>query len=114
MYMSQQELHELESNIKDLNEMVQLGNAMDRLRKNRDFKKVIEVEYLKEEAVRLVHLKADPNMQDERGQARVLRDLDAIGSFTQYIDLVTAKAEAAKEALDECEDLRAELEGASE
>lgn len=108
--MSQQELRELESNIKDLNEMVQLGTALDRLRKNRDFKKVIEQEYLKEEAIRLVHLKADPNMQGEREQARVIRDLDAIGSFTQFLDLIVHKTDAAKDALDECEDLRAELE----
>ncbi len=112
--MSQQELNELESNIKDLTEMVNVGKALDRLRKNRDFKKVVETEYLKEEAVRLVHLKSDGNMQGEREQARVVRDIDAIGSFTQFLDLIMQKADAAREALDECEDIRAELEGEAE
>lgn len=112
--MSQYEIKELEDNMKELQEMVDLGNSLEKLLKNRDFKKVIEKEYLREEAIRLVHLKADANMQNEQGQKRVLRDLDAIGSFTQFLDLVRQKAEAAKEAMAECEDVMAELEQETE
>jgi hypothetical protein len=108
------EIAELENNMKELREMIELGNALERLRKNRDFKKVIEKEYLHEEAVRLVHLKSDPNMQGEREQARVVKQIDAIGNFTAFLDLIALKAESAKEALAECEDVRAELEEASD
>jgi len=112
--MSQQEIKELEANMKDLQEMIDLGNSLEKLLKNRDFKKVIEKEYLHEEAVRLVQLKADSNMQSEQAQKRVLRDIDAIGSFTQFLDLVRQKADAAKDAMGECEDALAELEEGTE
>jgi len=108
--MSQQDIQEIEVNMRELQEMIDLGKSLERLLKNRDFKRVIEKEYLREEAIRLVQLKADYNMQSEQGQKRVLRDIDAIGSFTGFLDLIRQKAEAAQEAFNECEDTIAELE----
>jgi|AntRauTorcE11897_2_1112592.scaffolds.fasta_scaffold02531_4 protein-disulfide isomerase len=112
--MSQHEIHEIEANMKDLQEMIDLESSLMKLRKNKDFKKVIEKEYLEQEAVRLVHLKADSNMQDEHMQARIVKQIDSIGNFTAFLDLIMQKADAARDALNECEELRAELEQESE
>jgi len=106
----QQQITELDANIKELQGMVDLGKSLDALRKNRHFKKVVEQGYLEEEAVRLVHLKGNVNVQDERQQASIHKQIDSIGCFASFLDLVAQKAEAAAEAIDECEEARAELE----
>ena len=55
------------------------------LSKNRDFIAVIEKGYFEEEASRLVLLKADPNLQTPEDQASIIRSIDAIGHFRQYL-----------------------------
>lgn len=112
--MSQQDIVELEATIQDLEGMVRLGQSVDKLLSNREWKKVVENEYLREEAIRLVNLKADPNWQSPEAQTKLDRDIHAIGAFTQFIALLKHKATSAKEALDECEDLRAEYEEGAE
>lgn len=101
--MSQSEVVELELNIKEAEELVSLGRALERLEKNRDFKKVVQEQYLHKEAVRLVHAKSDGNMQAPHLQANVLRDIDGIGSFTQFLNFLRYQAEQAKDAITECE-----------
>lgn len=106
--MSQQAIEEIEVSITEAKKMVSLGSALERLLNNRDFKRVILEEYLDREAVRLVHLKADHNSQDEAAQKGILTQMDAIGSFTNYCRNVTAAAERAKHAI---EDGESELDG---
>jgi len=114
--MSSNEVKEIEMNIKQARELVNLNTALERLEKNRDFKRLIKDEYLHNEAVRLVHLKADSNMQSEQRQSDVTRDIDAIGSFAQFLNMVGFKAEMAQQAIDACEDTLDTLreEGADE
>lgn len=107
---AQQQIDELNANIKELQELVDLGKSLDALRKNRHFKKVIEKGYLEDEAIRLVHLKGNDNVQEGRQQTSIDKQINSIGCFVDYLDLVGQKAEAAQEAIDECEDLRADLE----
>ncbi|WP_289100986.1 hypothetical protein [uncultured Marinobacter sp.] len=114
--MSSQDVVELEMNIKEAKELVELGKSLERLEKNRDFKKVIQEHYLNKEAVRLVHAKGDAAMQDPKHQANILRDIDGIGSFTQFLNFLRYQAEMAKDAIRECEDVLDDLraEGADE
>jgi hypothetical protein len=100
--MSQNDVVELELNIKEAEDLVSLGKSLERLEKNKDFKKVIQEQYLHNEAVRLVHLKSDGNMQDPRVQERLVRDIDAIGSFTQFLSKVFREADSAREAISIC------------
>lgn len=97
------EIREIELNIKEAQKMVDLNKALERLRSNRDFKKVIQECYLKDEAVRLVHLKADSNMQDEKSQAAIGRDIDAIGSLAQFLNFIPLQADMAQRAIDDGE-----------
>jgi len=111
---AQQQIEELDNNIKELQGMADLGKALERLRKNRDFRKIVETEYMREEAVRLVHLKGNSNVQEPRQQESINKQIDAIGCFGDFLGMIEQRAEAALEAIDECEDARAELEEGAE
>jgi hypothetical protein len=60
-------------------------NSILALHKNRDFIEVIDRGYFEEEASRLVLLKADPSLQDPESQASIIKSIDAIGHFRQYL-----------------------------
>lgn len=112
--MSEDQIHEIEMNITEAKKLVALGNCLDRLLSNRDFKKVIREEYLEKEAVRLVHLKGDPNMQSPESQAAIVRQMDAIGSFTGFLRKLEQQSYLAQKAIEDGEEtldsLRAEEE----
>lgn len=82
--MSEQQIAEIEVSIEEAKEVVELGKALDRLTNNQDFKLIIREGYLRDEAVRLVHLKGDPNMQGESQQRNIDRDIMGIGSLLSY------------------------------
>lgn len=101
-------IKELESSIQRANEHVELGKALERLFINRDFKLVIKDGYFRDEAVRLVHLKADPAMESASSQESIIKQMDAIGSLSQYFVVLNMLArngnrsiEADEQTLDE-------------
>ena len=93
-------LQAIDKQIEQAKELVELGKAMERLRSNREFKKVIIDGYLSAEAVRLVHLKADPNMQKPESQAAIVKQMDAIGSFAEYMTVLIQQASLAQKAVE--------------
>lgn len=107
--MSNEALQELEQNIKTAKGFVEAGNALERLRSNRDFKKVVVEGFFEKEAVRLVHLKADPSMQSEASQKSILAQIDAIGAFSQYLSNVEQFARMAKKSIADDEQARDEI-----
>lgn len=102
-------LNQLERDAKAHKVTIDLGNALDKLRNNRDFIKLILDGYLKDEAVRLVHAKSSPALQSEAMQAAITRDIDAIGSLAQYFNTVTQQANIAVKQLQGIEAEREEL-----
>lgn len=80
------QIEQLEHVLQTAKQAEELGNALERLMKNRDFKSLILDGYLEREAVRLVHLKADPNMQTPERQAGILMQIDSIGALTSYLN----------------------------
>lgn len=107
--MSNQQIQEIELNIVQAKKMVDLGGALERLRGNKDFKKVIQEGYFEKEAVRLVHLKADPSMQTPERQQSIVSQMDAIGTLNQYFGSVFHQARLAAKAIDADEETLAEL-----
>lgn len=107
--MSSIELQQIELSISQARKLVDLGVSMERLTNNRDFKKVINEGYFEQEAIRLVHLKADPNMQSADAQKSIIGQMDAIGAFKQFIQLVSFKGDMANKALASDEQTRDEL-----
>lgn len=111
--MSEQAITEIEITIKEAEKFVALAKALDRLHANSDFKQLITEGFFKEEAIRLVHLKADPNMQKPENQENILKDIDGIGVLRNYFGAVYQRAEwamnAIKDGEEELEELRQEV-----
>lgn len=109
--MSRTNVEEIELNIKQAQEFVDFGVSLERLSSNRDFKKVIKEGYFKDEAIRLVHLKADPSMQTPERQAAVVKSIDAIGALSEYFRTMEYRATQAAKAIEYDLETRNELLG---
>lgn len=83
--MSTAEIQAIERSIKAAKNTVDYGAAVARLRANKDFKKVVLEGYFEQEAIRLVHLKADPHTQDPDVQRSIVAAMDSIGAFSQFL-----------------------------
>lgn len=102
-------IKEIEMNIKQAQCLVDMGNSLERLRSNKDFKAVIIDGYLNKEAVRLVHLKSDVSMQTAERQASIVKQMDSIGQLNQFFDTVYHQASLAGKAIASDEEARDEL-----
>ena len=103
------EIKAIESSIKQAKSLVELGTALDRLRSNSDFKKIVGEGYFEAEAIRLVHLKADPKMQTEQHQADILKQMDSIGALNQFMQTKLHIARLALRSLEADKETRDEL-----
>lgn len=99
----------LDRNIKEAKQFLDMGVALERLQANKDFRAVIKSGYFEQEAIRLVHLKAAPDMQTAEKQADIVRQMDAIGALNQYFQTVFYKAEMADKNIEADELTREEL-----
>lgn len=112
--MSQSDIREVEVTIEQARKQIKLGEALQRLMNNQDFKDIVLEQYLREEAVRLVHLKADADMQDPRRQQNMDMGIAGIGLFRVFCDRIQSDGEAAEEALQEhlqtLDDVQSEIE----
>jgi len=107
--MTTSQLDAIERNIKQAKASVDAGNALKRLKLSKDFKQVILEGFFEQEAVRLVHLKADSNMQSPESQRAIVSNMDAIGSFSQYLNTVLYKADMASKSIEADEESRDEI-----
>lgn len=94
--MSTVDIESVEVTIEELKESLDLAEALQRLQSNPDFVKVINEGYLKDNAVRLVSLKADPTQQTEKDQAKITRGIDGIGALLNYFRTIFAMASTAQ------------------
>lgn len=107
--MTQDTIQEIEQNIRECKEIVELNVMLERLKANRDFKKLILEGYFRDEAVRLVHLKADPAMQTPQRQAAITLQIDAIGAVSSYLHTVAYNAQLATKGIEAGELARDEI-----
>lgn len=107
--MTNPTIEAIEQNIKELKKFVEAGEALERLQGNRDFKLLVTEGYFKDEAIRLVHLKADPNFQTPDRQQTIVSQMDAIGALSHYFNTVFQKASMADKAIEADEETRDEM-----
>lgn len=100
---------ELDQSIADNTKLVELAKALSRLESNRDFKKIIGEGYFTQEAVRLVHAKADPAFGTPERQASIIRQMDSIGNLADYFRTVRSQGEIAQKSVDDAYIDRAEI-----
>lgn len=98
--MSQEQIQAIEQSIKRAKGVADFGTAIERLRVNKDFKKVVLEGYFEQEAIRLVHLKADPSMQSADSQKSIISQMDAIGSLSQFLNTALQMASMANKQVE--------------
>ncbi len=103
------EIASIETSIKEANKIKDLGSALERLTLNRDFQAVIKQGYFKDEAVRLVHLRGDPNFQTDERQAGIIKQLDGIAALSQYFSMLSLTANQATKVIEDGEAVLADL-----
>lgn len=102
--MSEHKVSQVQNSIARAREQIEQGNALERLRKNKDFQCIIENGYLMQEAVRLVHLKASEHMTAPDKQANVLKQIDGIGCLASYLSTINFLASNAERSIAEDEE----------
>jgi hypothetical protein len=89
----QDDVEQIEISIAEAEKLVARRDMLNRLRKNPDFIAVFDEGYLKEEAVRLVSLLAEPAMAAHKSE--VMTALEAISRFRQYLSAIFQMGNAA-------------------
>lgn len=102
-------IEQIDAAIRTNHTQLDMGKAIDRLHKNPDFITVILKGYLEQEAIRLVHLRTDPAVQTASQQADILRQIDGVAAFKDFLRTKLMLADKAAGAIEEAEDLREEL-----
>ncbi len=82
--MSLDALAGIERDIEAAKAAIELGEALQRFKQNRDFKTIIEQEYINKEAVRLVSAIADPAMQRTESQSLIQKQMIAVSYLNDY------------------------------
>lgn len=108
---------EIQESIDNYQEIVNLGDALERLTDNEDFKKVFTEGYFKEEAARLVSICADLRIPaDQREDTKLL--MTGISCVQSYMQVVFQKRQSALTQIDagleELKDMRAEEEASAQ
>lgn len=103
------QLKALDRDIETNKRLIDMAKSLERLESNPDFKQIIEQNYLRDEAVRLVHLKAETNMQNDKSQRTITNDIDAIGSFAQFLTTIRVAGRNAEHSLSADEFTRTEI-----
>jgi hypothetical protein len=99
MEMTDQDINEIELDIKKAKVLVDRGESLNRLLTNKDFILLISEGYFKEHAYQLIELKAAPSMHGKDKQEDILRSIDGIGALQQYFNSVDLIAKNASQAI---------------
>lgn len=101
--MDVQDLNQLSMDIADAKKAVKLGDALERLYKNRDFKLLINETFLKSELIALVQQLGNPMLPDER-RKHYEEMVSSIGKFSYYLNEIEFAGQESKAALLELEE----------
>lgn len=113
--MSEENVELIEISMEQAKSKIALMECIDRLTRNRDFKKIFTEGYFEKEPARLVKLKADPQAADPDYQASILKQIDSIGCLHQYLRAIHVQGQMAQRELVAHEEaLEAELRGDNE
>lgn len=104
-----QDMETINVTIEQTKEAIDIRNMVIRLTKNQDFSTIVEKGYFQEEASRLTLLLADPNTQTPEIQEQIIKDLNSIGRFRQYLGARINAGNMAEKALSDHEAARQEI-----
>ena len=107
--MTDATVRNIDIEIQEAKDALSMLEAVERLSKNRDFKRVIENGFFRDEASRVCLLKADAQMANERSQGLLNNRLTGIGELHQYLRGLTTLGVMAQKALADAEQTRDEV-----
>lgn len=103
------ELNDVEISIEDARKTVNRMKDLQQLLDSPIWENIIENGYFRDEASRLVLLKADPAMLGDKEQKQIQIAIDAIGPFRQYLRTIMQFGMMAERAMEDDENTREEL-----
>lgn len=110
--MSDLQIETLERTIENAGETVKLMERMDKLRKNKDFKAIIEDELLNKYALNTLFLLSDPSMNTKEQQEDLIKEMEMVGRFNHFINSIYQRGRQAEKTIIDSgyviEELRAE------
>lgn len=107
--MSTNQVQAIEASIKAARKLVDLGDALERLKSNKDFKAIVMEGYFEQEAIRLVQAKSNPGFQSAEMQKSILTQIDSIGNLNLYFQTVAQQASMARKNIEQDEVTRDEI-----
>jgi hypothetical protein len=107
--MSTNQIQAIDANIKAARKLVELGDALERLKSNKDFQAVIMTGYFEQEAIRLVQAKSNPSLQSADMQKSIITQIDAIGNLNLYFQTVMQQASLGRKNIEQDEAMRDEI-----
>ena len=108
--MSEQDLQQIELSLEHAKLSIDNMKALNTLSHDKNFLKIITEGYFKEEASRLVLLKADNSMQTPEHQNTIDKSINAVGYFRQYLSTIYQLGQMAEKAIADDEATREELQ----
>lgn len=103
-----QQIQEVELSIEEAKQVVEFGEAIERLSKNPDYQKVILEGYMRDEALRLVKLTGDPNLPPER-MVDVHAGIRGVGELNYFLHFGLNRAEHMRQMIAEYNETLDEL-----
>jgi hypothetical protein len=100
---------QVEVTIEECEEQIAQADALERLHKNADFKKLILDEYFEKNAIRTVMMKSAAGHAGEKEQKDLDNVLIGIGQLGQYFNKIFVFGEGAARALGDHKNTREEL-----
>ena len=94
----------IEMDIEVAKDKIAMVDALNRLKKNKDFKRVFADGFSGTEVVRVVKALADPACQDPQTQAALHARISAVGVIEQYMIAIDRIGEMSRKALGDYEE----------
>jgi len=107
--LQEQQLEQVEMTIEQAKKQIRVRGVLESLRRNKDFREIIEEGYFEKEAVRCVLLRADPNMEDAESRTIIDNQITAIGYLRRYFAKIQWQGNQAEQALADHEQAREEI-----
>lgn len=93
------EVQKIQITLDEAKKKVKLGEALERLERNKDFKLVFDEEFFKQESLRQVSLLSCPAHQEPHKQASIIADMRASATVQAFFRLIQRNAEHAEVAI---------------
>lgn len=103
--MLDNQIEEIELSIEEAKKMVAVRDSLYKLMNNRDWRKIIEERYLKDEAVRLTGLVGDNSPRVLEMREEIIISLQGISKFRQFLQDTIRMGDMAENSIIENEEI---------